>query len=452
LRDSSGNPVPNAFADDGGVGFDSRFTYTAANGGTFFLAAGAGNHNNGTGTYTMLAADISKPDLHANNLTLSNSSITAGDSITVSYLVSNIDNGTAGNSTAGIYLSTDPSITTSDTLLTTRLSSSIASGFNASDSFSLTLSTPGTYYIGVIADYSNQIGESIETNNASNAVQITVTAPVTKPDLTASLNGVSSSSLSSGGSFTANYTLSNSGSASAGNFLATFYLSPDPTFNDGNDIALNLVSVSGLTAGGSTSGTMQLSIPSAFGAGTYYLGLIADKGGGFQNGQIDESNENNNVSNNLQVNVAAPPANVTIATSVPTTTEGNGNPIIFLVNLDRITSQDLTVNFQVGGTANTSDYVIKSGSQVITNSIIVPAGSLNAAISIYANTDVFPEGDESVSVQLTGVSAGVQLGSALIATGTIHDTTSGRDRYCSGRPRHVQFACGQRYGGRCDQR
>src|SRR4051812_47057907 len=40
LRDSSGTAVTNAFADDGGVGFDSRFTFTATSGGTYFLAAG----------------------------------------------------------------------------------------------------------------------------------------------------------------------------------------------------------------------------------------------------------------------------------------------------------------------------------------------------------------------------------------------------------------------------
>ena len=42
---------------------------------------------------------------------------------------------------------------------------------------------PGTYYIGGIADYNNQVSESDETDNTYNAVQITVT-PVPKPNLT----------------------------------------------------------------------------------------------------------------------------------------------------------------------------------------------------------------------------------------------------------------------------
>src|SRR5262249_4835401 len=110
-----------------------------------------------------------------------------------------------------------------------------------------------------------------------------------------------------------------------------------------------------------------------------------------------------------------------ISPSVVETTEGSGNPIIFNVNLDRITSQNITVNFQLSGAASSSDYVIKSGSQVITNSITIPAGFSFAPISIYANTDSVPEGDESISVQLTGVSSGAQLGGPVVATATIHD-------------------------------
>ena len=53
LRDSAGNPVALAFADDGGTGFDSRFTFTPLTDGTYFLAAGTGYHENGMGTYAL---------------------------------------------------------------------------------------------------------------------------------------------------------------------------------------------------------------------------------------------------------------------------------------------------------------------------------------------------------------------------------------------------------------
>lgn len=44
--------------------------------------------------------------------------------------------------------------------------------------------TPGTYYLGAIADYNGQINESDNSNNASSAVAITATGMAQNlPDL-----------------------------------------------------------------------------------------------------------------------------------------------------------------------------------------------------------------------------------------------------------------------------
>ena len=40
---------------------------------------------------------------------------------------------------------------------------------------------PGTYYIGGIANYNNQVSESNTTNNTYDVVQITVTASAARP-------------------------------------------------------------------------------------------------------------------------------------------------------------------------------------------------------------------------------------------------------------------------------
>ncbi|MGO9740455.1 MAG: putative Ig domain-containing protein [Roseiarcus sp.] len=250
------------------------------------------------------------------------------------------------------------------------------------------------------------------------AVTVTQTA---MPDLTATLNSVSSTSLSTGGTLTVNYTVKNQGQATAGSTYSNVYISPDPNFGDGNDIALSPVSwpsFGSLGAGQSVSQSQTFILPSSIGSGPWYVAVKADPTNG-----VAESNEGNNWSGYQEVTVTAPPANVTASTSVAETTEGSGNPIIFFVNLDRSVSQDVTVYFQLGGTASSSDYVVKSGWQVITNSIVIPAGSYSAAISIYANTDNLVEGDESVTLQLTGVSTGAQLGSTLTGSATIHDAT-----------------------------
>src|SRR5437588_447318 len=56
VRDSTGN-TKLAESDDGGTGYNSRFTYTATTTGNFFLAAGAGFHITSTSRHTMTLGD-----------------------------------------------------------------------------------------------------------------------------------------------------------------------------------------------------------------------------------------------------------------------------------------------------------------------------------------------------------------------------------------------------------
>jgi hypothetical protein len=109
----------------------------------------------------------------------------AGDSLTVDAYNMNLGNGVAASpTTAGIYISTDATITTSDTLLTTiSTSSTLATvsqpGYYDHQTVTVTLPgnlAPGTYYIGGLADYNNHLAETSETNNAYNVVQVTVAA------------------------------------------------------------------------------------------------------------------------------------------------------------------------------------------------------------------------------------------------------------------------------------
>ena len=69
----------------------------------------------------------------------------------------------------GFYLSTDPVITSADKRIGRRSISSLAIGAANTATTAVTVPSTfavGTYYIGVIADYSNTVKESSETNNA----------------------------------------------------------------------------------------------------------------------------------------------------------------------------------------------------------------------------------------------------------------------------------------------
>ena len=112
-------------------------------------------------------------------------------------------------------------------------------------------------------------------------------------------------------------------------------------------------------------------------------------------------------------------ATVGIAASSHNLLEGDTSPAIFVVSRDD-TASDLTVNYDIGGTAGAADY---SASPSLAGSIVIPDGQSSASIDILALTDNMVEGDEALSLSLrdgTGYQVDVLAASDAI---TIVDAT-----------------------------
>ena len=236
-----------------------------------------------------------QPDL-TEYVAVSSTTVAAGGSVTIDAYDMNIGNGVSGPSTARIYLSTDSTITTSDTVLATLTTSQTLAtvsqpGYYDHQTVSVTLPgnlAPGTYYIGGIANYNNQVSESNTTNNTYNVVQITVTAP-SHPDLTEYV-AVSSTTVAAGGSVTIDAYDMNIGNGVSGPSTAQIYLSTDPTITT-SDTVLATLTTSQTLATVSQPGyydhqTVSVTLPGNLAPGTYYIGGIAD-----YNNQVSESNE-----------------------------------------------------------------------------------------------------------------------------------------------------------------
>jgi Ca2+-binding RTX toxin-like protein len=187
LRGNGGNDTI-----DGGSGADYavfsgvRLAYTLTGlGGTSVRVAGPDGTDTLTGVEYLVFDDqtvtwtpATLPDLDAVSLSLSVTTLTPGNATTVSYSVSNSGSAAAAATTVGIYLSNDAVFDGSDLLLLTRATPSIGAGGSFSDSAAVTLSSSG--YVIVVADYNNVIANEVnENNNPSNAVQVTVVAPLT---------------------------------------------------------------------------------------------------------------------------------------------------------------------------------------------------------------------------------------------------------------------------------
>jgi len=128
------------------------------------------------------------PDLIAHGLTLDSTTWEDGDTISADWTIENVGGADADSTPSNIYVSTNTTITTSDTLVggDPGTGTMTAGEVNPEDdSFTLDLAglglAPGTYYVGVLADPNDDVAEDNENNNASNVIQVTITAPSTNP-------------------------------------------------------------------------------------------------------------------------------------------------------------------------------------------------------------------------------------------------------------------------------
>jgi len=235
-----------------------------------------------------------------------------GDQIAVTTIVKNQGSGDSGGFYTSIYLSADPTINTNDIAVTTFYVSPLLAGAQQTYTVNPVIPstvTPGTYYIGAIADTSNAIGESNKTNNALVGNQISI---VSKVDLViTSVSGPTSASPGQKVTFAA--TVKNQGSASAGQFYVTVYLSTDSNITI-DDVAMGSGFVLGLAASAQQTLTINSMIPANLAPGVYTTGAIADS-----RNNVAESNKNNNSLAGNQMTVALP--DITISASV---TSGSG--------------------------------------------------------------------------------------------------------------------------------
>jgi Ca2+-binding RTX toxin-like protein len=173
---------PGYFSVDGGATALASFNTT--NGGDFgdwaasaghdaFLAFSSSGVVNAISSADMTAIDvlgwnvIPRPDLSVTAISIG----TAGANFTIS----NTGTAAADASTAAVYLSTDNSITSADTRLGSAATPGLAVHGTDGESVALALPTnltPGTYYLGVIADDGGQVTEFNENNNVSAAKPI----------------------------------------------------------------------------------------------------------------------------------------------------------------------------------------------------------------------------------------------------------------------------------------
>lgn len=216
-------------------------------------------------------------------------SIVQGGSITASCYIANLGGIASASSNVGYYLSTDSIWDASDTYLNYYSGGALSGGTSSYRSTTLTIplsTTVGNYFILFYADYSNSVGETVETNNIRWNTLSVVNSTI---DLTINTQTLSPIVIAAGGSVSSSCYILNQGSASASSSNIGYYLSTDSVWSV-SDTYLNYYAGGAMTAGTSSYRSSILTIPVGTTPGNYYILFYAD-----YSNMVNETVETNNV-------------------------------------------------------------------------------------------------------------------------------------------------------------
>ena len=219
-------------------------------------------------TYTFEVTG-SPADLVVESVSVSDSTLTPGQSFTLSATVRNQGTAGADATTLRWYRSSNRRITTRDTQVGTDAVGGLGASRSSAESISLTApSSAGTYYYGACAV--SVAGESVG-NNCSTGVRVRVEAR--SPDLIVETASVSDSSPTPGQSFTLSATVRNQGTGQSAATTLRYYRSTDATIST-QDPEVGTGPVDALAAAGTRAESINLTAESS--EGTYYYGACVE--------------------------------------------------------------------------------------------------------------------------------------------------------------------------------
>lgn len=346
---------------------------------------------------TLEVAEAELPDLAPTSLSFSPSSVESGQQVTVSDTVTNLGLGDAGSFQVGIYLSSDPEITSGDTLIGLRSVPELGAGELSFLSAALTVPAnlaAGSWYVGALADVGGSRLESDEFNNSLAASgELFVTNPP-RPDLIVTAFSFAPSQVDAGQSLSVDETVANQGLVAAGPFRVGVYLSEDTDVTT-DDRLIGFRSVAGLDVGASSVASAPLTVPSDTPGGVYFVGAIADHEGGV----LEEDEDNNVVVALGTVEVFVPPMpdlSPVAVTFGPTALEAG---------------QDVTVVERVRNAGVVDAMNVRVGVYLSPNPIVSTSDVLLGSRTIAS----LSPGSESESVSVYSLPAGLSTGSWTLA-------------------------------------
>jgi len=234
------------------------------------------------------------PDLRPTAVAFSPGVVAHGGTLTVVERVENVGSVAAQNLRVGIYLSSNPVVTSSDVLLATRIVPQLPVG--GVDEAQTVVVLPGglgsgSWTLGVIADDLAAIPESEEGDNLLVAAgQLDVTgSPEPRADLVVESLAATPDRLLVDGALTVQSLVRNQGELSTGPFQVRFYLSEDDVI-ESSDHLVGARTIFQLGIGSGSAQSFPYTLDGSLPLGVYHFGAVCDEAG-----VVLESDEGNNV-------------------------------------------------------------------------------------------------------------------------------------------------------------
>ena len=262
---------------DGRIGFSDFLSFARSYGNTIPPTSGGGGGS---------------PDLIVESVSVSESTLTSGQSFTLQVTVRNRGTWQSTSTTLRYYRSSNSTITTDDTEVgTADAISALAASATSEQSSNVTAPlTTGTYYYG--ACVASVSGENNTNNNCSDGVRVTVEG---SPDPIVESPSVSDSTLTPGQSFTLRATVRNRGTGRATEMTLRYYRSSNSTITTDDTEVGTADAISALAASATSEQSSNVTAPLT--TGTYYYGACVASVSG-------ENNTNNNCSDGVRVTVS----------------------------------------------------------------------------------------------------------------------------------------------------
>ncbi len=233
------------------------------------------------GSIDVVTAPVPLPDLEANLVSLSDTSVQPGDSVVLITRVENVGDLSAAPFATGVYLSTDAVIDASDILIAERQQiAGLGIGFAAVVAGPITLPAnlaAGSYRLGCWADHTGTIIENDEDNNTFVALGMVVVTipPPPAPDLEPQDFTFTGASFAAGDTVPVSDTVINEGPLISSAFRIGVYLSDDDTVTT-DDTFVGWRDVADLGPGLTNGSSWNITLPVDTAAGTWHLGIVLD--------------------------------------------------------------------------------------------------------------------------------------------------------------------------------